>query len=622
MKPCASENPVTSLQAEAFSLRGARFLTLVVLLLVAACIAVANISSTPLTVNNVGKALQAAVVERPYGWPVPWYWRSPVVRPLPATNPIPIQWTWSRYSPAYLAADVALWLVILLVVSLCGEWLVRRYRSRLPWRPRAVTVFALLLATAITVLANLSSDIGPRQPQPHSCGWPLIWYWQTYVDILWQSFSEWHFNAAALAGNCVIWAALLTVIALGCEELVRRYQPRLRWSLRTMLAGVALVAALCAWFVNERKRVEDEDVLIAQVQPDHGMVFLEGKGPAWLDLVGAARLRRHVAGVYVRDLTRQVGEVELYKRIARFPHLRYLEVRLELIPDVEPVLAEMRQLRTLGIRCRMYKPEYQLATLAAVGKLTELERLSVEVGLAGTGDLDPLAALTNLKSLTLEIRGNIDPHGGLAVLGKLPRLEQLALTTGQISRVDLASLASLTNLKSLLIQCTPGGAAPLPALPRLEALDLSHVSLSDADLARLAACPRLKLLCLGETGVSAAGLAGLASAPSLRELAIDEDALTVEGLESLAALKNLKSLHVAHLMADHQDDDDYAEVVLDDGQNLNVPSSALDRLRRAIASLRRACPGIVIDTDYNGFEEREFRRVRELEPPQGSEPAL
>jgi hypothetical protein len=97
---------------------------------------------------------------------------------------------------------------------------------------------------------------------------------------------------------------------------------------------------------------------------------------------------------------------------------------------------------------------------------------------------------------------------------------------------------------------------------------------------------------------------------------------SVEGLESLAALKNLKSLHVSEVRAEYTDDDDFSEVVLDDGQSLGVPSRGLDRLRQAIASLRRANPGIVIDTDYSGFEEREFQQVFEIGPPVGSEPAL
>lgn len=285
------------------------------------------------------------------------------------------------------------------------------------------------------------------------------------------------------------------------------------------------------------------------------------------------------------------------------------------------MLGEMRQVRTLGVRCRTYKREDQLGMLAAVGKLAELERLYVSVSVAGRRDLDPLAGLTNLKSLMLEIHGWIEPDG-LAALGKLPRLEHLSLTTWQVSTVDLASLAGLTKLKSLRIQCTPGGLTSLPGLPRLETLDLTQAPGGDAGLGRLADCPRLKSLCLAQTGVSAVGLAGLASVESLRELAIDEDTLTAEGLESLAALKSLKRLHITRVMEEYTDDDVSCSIVLDDGQTLDVPSSSLDRLRQAIDSLRRAHPGIVIDTDYKGFEERAFQRLYELAPPPGSQPAL
>lgn len=597
---------------------------MVVMLSMAACIAVANRSSEPLTENDVGEVLQGTTIERACGWPIAWYWRSAWAPFASATNPAAIRWTLSRYSTGNLAANLAVWVAMLVVVLLCGEWLARRYSGRLQWRPSAATVCACVLATAIIVLANLSSAVGPGQPQPHSCGWPLIWYWQRFVTIFWQDFSEWHFSAAALAGNFVIWTALLTVIALTCDRLVKRYRLRPRWGLRTMLAGVALVAVVCAWFVDARKRPEEEDTVVALLKPDNGMVYLKGRGPAWLDLFGASRVRRYLVGAYVRRVPRQLSELELFKKLAGFPHLRYLDVQPYLLPEVEPVLAEMRQLRTLGIHCPvwMHNREYKLATLVAVSRLTELERLKVSVSVAGMGDLDPLARLTNLKSLALEVRDDVRAHDGLAAIGKLIQLEQLSLTTRQSTSVDLACLARLTNLKALVIQCTPGGAAPLAALPRLEALDLSYVPVADADVSRLAASARLKTLCLGHSGISAAGLAGLASVPSLTELALDEDTLTLEGLEALAALKSLKSLHVTHLREDLTDYDDLDELVLDGGESLEIRSSGLERLREAIDRLRRANPGIVIDTDFEGCEEREFRRMIDLEPPPGSEPAL
>lgn len=609
-------------RAERFSLRCLRLLTFMVVLSIAACVAVANLSSEPLTDEDVGKVLQGTSIERTCGWPITWYWRSPLVPFARATNPAAIQWTLSRYSAAPLAANIVVWLAMLAGVLFSSEWLIRRYPNRLRWRPRTATVLALLLATAIIVLANLSSDTGFGQSQSHSCGWPLIWYWQSYTGIWMQEFSEWHFSAVALAGNIVIWAALLAVIAMTCDRLAPRYRLRLRWSLRVMLAGVALVAVVCAWFADALKRAKDEDAMVALLKPDDGFVYLKGRGPAWLDFFGAGRVRRRLVGVYISDVPRQVSEVELFKKLAGFPHLRYLDVQPNLSPEAESVLAEMRQLRTLGIHGRMYHREDQLATLSAVAKLTDLEHLNVSVSVAGAGDLDPLARLTNLKSLALEIRNNVRARDGLAAIAKLTQLEQLSLTTRQSTSVDLACLAGLTNLKSLVIQCTPGGAAPLPALPQLEALGLSYVPVADADVARLAASGRLRTLCLGHSGISEAGLAGLALVPSLTELALDEDTLTVEGLEALAALKSLKSLHVTHLREASTDYDDLDELVLDDGESLEIRSSGLERLREVIDSLRRANPGIVIDTDFEGCEEREFQEMIDLEPPAGSEAAL
>jgi hypothetical protein len=397
-----------------------------------------------------------------------------------------------------------------------------------------------------------------------------------------------------------------------------------------MLAVVALMAVLCAWYAHATRRADEQDAVTAMVQPGHGSVYSEPLGAEWLDRILAKRLRRRIVGVELTDLYRPLDEVDLFKRLARLPHLRYLDIEPVLLPTVEPLLGDMRQLRTLRIYCRS-KPDPQAVTLEAVGKIAQLERLSVSIWVASERDLEQLGRLTRLKSLALEVRDEIDAREGLAALGKLPQLERLSLKVWYVHRGDLAWLAGLANLKWLTIQSTneflevagtqgpdgPEGAlVDFAALARLEALELTGVQVAAADLEPLAACPRLKSLSLSKTGVGDDGLARFAAMQSLEELAIDEPTLTVAGIESISALKKLRALHITQV-TDEDDEslDQWSSFVLDDGQELAIPASALDRLRHALEALRQRHPGFLIDTDHDGFREREFPDAFQITPP-------
>lgn len=163
-------------------------------------------------------------------------------------------------------------------------------------RPRVLTLVALVLVAASIVLSNLSCD---RRSSGHfycqSYGWPLIWH--RYVLLgFGHATIGWYYSAGRLAANLAMWLLALATTGGACEWLLRRYRPRLRWSLRTMLAAVALLAVLCAWFVNARERARLQDPLIAAMPggwtgPQAGV---ERWGPIWLDLFGADRFCRHI----------------------------------------------------------------------------------------------------------------------------------------------------------------------------------------------------------------------------------------------------------------------------------------------------------------------------------------
>jgi hypothetical protein len=235
--------------------------------------------------------------------------------------------------------------------------------------------------------------------------------------------------------------------------------------------------------------------------------------------------------------------------------------------------------------------------------------------------------MPKLKSFTLCFGDNVKPdHDWLSGLEKVTQLEQLYLQISQLRSVQLAQLGALENLKSLTLECLgeldkvesesgdaePGMLAHFPILPRLEALDLFNGCITNHDLRRLALFPRLKGLGLEGTYATDAGLAELAPLESLEELAIGENMATVRGLQSLAALKRLRAVHV------YCDPSKNSTLSSEQGHIQNVlPDDA--EVTRALKALRRSHPGIVIDADYDGFEEKF--QLRGGEPRWGPEQA-
>ncbi len=683
----------------AFSRCRPRFVTFIVLLIVAAPVVVANLNrdEVPPPVPQVSPAPNPS-----YGWPLIWYECEFTPASTGGAWPARMDLRLVQWSGPRLAGNVAVWCLMLAVAGVACEWLFRRHERRFSYRPRLATLIVLMVVAAPIVLANLSEDLSEeltlgmmggefRNPL---YGWPLIWRWRNcVVGYGSMTLLDWNFSPAGLAGNLATWLVMLAAAGVACEWLLRRYRPRLRWSLRTMLAAVAPLALLCAWCAALRERANVQDPIIAEYgDPWQNALFLDRWGPKWLDLVGADRFRRRVVGVNLTALRHDPIDEELLKRWGRLPYLSNLVVRAsDLTPDTAAVLGEMWQLRMLRIEFSNADDATAHACLASVGKLTRLERLCLdECEVLGSEDLRCLRGLTNLKSLTLGHDDDVEStHEWLAALGELIQLERLYLRGWNLSGDELACLTVLTNLKSLTLErcgdrdevkthewlaalgrltqlerlcltgfcfrsdglaclaglgnlralgfkdyCWPDSSsdedcmeeeaagteedgeitdelenmdkphlfAHLPALPRLETIDLEYSAVGDGDLARLAVVPRLKSLNLTGTSVTAAGLAELARLECLEELAIDNIIASAAGLESLRAQAHLKALHIDS----EETNENYSEneLPLDRDGQMFVREGEDDRCRQALEALRQSNPGIVIDSDTDVFNER------------------
>lgn len=614
---------VVNAQAEDFSPRRARILTILVLLGVTAWIALANLSTELVTYDFLSEAMSAErPLERAYGWPFAWYWRAYTYSP---SAPPPALWgrpfadflqnlraPWnprepvSRYSTLRLVANLAMWLALFAAVWACCMRLLGRCRLRFRGWPRPTTLLLVILVSVLFLLSNLSCDAFPERRLgaygQFSYGWPWLWYRHFNFATMTALLRVSDYSAAALAGNVAVWLATLAASATGWQWLLRRYQPRLRWRLRTMLAAITLVAALCAWYVTAQDRARQQGAVLASIGGDDN-VYSERFGPKWLDFFGADPLRRRIVAAVVHP--GQMND-DVFKQLARLHSLRLLDITphlyqqpFEFTPSMAASLGEMRQLRALNVSTVDFGFDHPRAAtrecLAAIGKLTQLKRLRLQIWEESNDDLKHLAGLTNLKMLTLEIF----PH---TPFGNLKEAE------GEEESRTLARL---------------------PVLPKLEMLDLQEEEIGDEDLGRLASFPRLKSLNLSVTYISEAGLEKLAAVESLEEIAIDEIIATAAGFKALANIKRLKTVHISTSEGFDESDEEklmrraelfepdpaaneeptLVKLALDNGGQLAVLSFEADGLRRAIEALRQTHPGIVIDTAYG-----EFAKKIDLEP--------
>lgn len=587
-----------SLESGEFSLRRARFLTLLVLVIVGIGIALANLSSQPVTIDVINDTIfKGKPAERVFGWPLIWCRQSRG----PASAP---RWPVSRYSASRLCANLSIWLAMLVAASAVCEWLLRLYRPRLRWRPRLTTLIVLTIVSALTVLANLSYDAspGPTNWEEFLYGWPLIWYRR----INWSSipsafYEEWDYSAAALGGNLVVWLLILVVTALSWERLMRRYRPPFRFSLRVMLLVVLLTGAFCAFWIKARNRSAGQEAVVRWLHPNDeqsagewfdadDLIYVERRRPKWLDVVGAEPFCRYIVGIRVNvstldDDPKENGES--FKRLAHLSSLRFLDIEpdchpraaREFTPDMAAILGEMRQLEMLNLECRSgFRKSASKAAheyLAAIGKLVRLERLRLGIWTDSSPDLSELCSLTNLRTLALNVH-----------------------TFNY--RSDESDQERAADGRAAVL-------GHLPMLPRLEGLDVHDTPVGDEDLGRLAGFARLKWIDLCGTSVTDAGLAKLAPLASLEELAIDERIATAVGFDSLARFRHLAKLHIA---TSQDRAHDSAPLELDDGGALAAPAAEVDGIRRALRTLRQQHEGIAIDAKYDEFHTRG-----DLEPP-------
>lgn len=488
------------------------------------------------------------------------------------------------------------------------------------YRPRMLTVLLVATIAALLALANLSDEfcgrVSPRlmpgkvefsfdarqTPRDEvlgmddlwnlSYGWPLRWRQYVLAFGYGQMAAGPFSNIARLAADVAMWLVMLAVPAAACEWLLRRYRPRFRWSLRTMLIAVGLVAVCCAWFVHARRRTNIEDALAAAIQGQHGRVWFDRWGPTWLELVGVDHLCRRIIGADLGSSRLANPEAEqLLMRLARLPNLQHLFFKAgQLTPMMADALGEMHELRRLNV-----------GVGAAPGLAAALTRAMLEK--------------RGLRALSIDLHDwpnrsdKRTSHELLAEIRKLTQLEALHLASMDIAGESLAPLADLTNLRVIGLDdvniVDASGpisslASTLSALRRLEVAAFRDSNIGDRDLRQIDHLPNLKSLIVVETGATSAGLAAFQSLESLEVLTVNGELLSAAALESLRAAKRLRAMHIGDFHGPYN-----PGVPLKHDQLSSVPASERDACLQALEALRQLHHELVIDHYTSGVEWAE-----------------
>jgi hypothetical protein len=244
-------------------------------------------------------------------------------------------------------------------------------------------------------------------------------------------------------------------------------RPRRRWlrfSLRTLLVVVTLVAVAVAYWVNGAQRQRRAVAAIQAVGGEVGYDYtdvtkpaVDGKlpGPDWLCALLGVDYFDDVTYVVVPQ---SAGD-ETVTLLSGLTHLEILHLSETQITD---------------------------ASMAHLAGLTHLEVLHLNGTRVTNAGLVHLRGLRRLWVLSLDNTGVDD--AGLSHLGDLPELFELDLTGTKVTDAGLPHVSRLTTVVSLRLdgtQVSDAGLDHLQDLTSLQMLTLYNTQVTDAGCARL-----------------------------------------------------------------------------------------------------------------------------------------
>ena len=184
----------------------------------------------------------------------------------------------------------------------------------------------------------------------------------------------------------------------------------------------------------------------------------------------------------------------------------------------------------------------QVIDLEPLAKLSNLTQLTLDLSGSQVSNLESLAKLSNLTQLTLDL--SFTPVSNLEPLTKLSNLTQLTLNLTNSKVRNLEPLAKLSNRTQLTLDLSYDEVSlePLAKLSNLTQLRLDLGASEDINLEPLAKLSNLTLLTLDFSTNKVSNLEPLAKLSNLTHLTLDLNGSQVSNLEPLAKLSNLTLL--------------------------------------------------------------------------------
>ncbi|HVX13757.1 MAG TPA: hypothetical protein VHC22_21425 [Pirellulales bacterium] len=485
-----------------------RVTTVIVLLVVALPIVLSNLSFEVSPPSSHYWGERGAVAKASFGWPLIWNWYF--------VAPYDDLYGW-EFSALHLAGNLVFWLGVLAGIASLWEWIMRRFRPQLSFSLRtmmaAIVLLSLLCAwgAAVWQRANEQDAIAASAfsiSNVRVARWGPRWLGLVVPDRYRRCVID--------LSVCVDGRGDVTddeetddFDEIDAEDAEREQQELLQRLAR--LSALRTLSVDCGLLTPALT-----DALANLQQLRTLTVSWHDRSGAGIDVSWIGRLAK------LENLWLTGVDSNQLSCLTRLTHLKSLRLDLSDCKDDEPEMEKR---------------------LAIVGKLTGLSRLYVD-GAPGT-QIVYLRGLTNLKSLTLDFDQFLGDDERVrecfAALGKLSQLEQLSLSGG------VSNLGARQGLRvhAPNLQC-------LRELIHLESLRI-EISCDQSEqqecLVAIGSLTQLKRLWI-EGDLVSGGLGELARLESLEELTSHNGMATTSALRSLLAFKRLRAIHIAGLDMD------------------------------------------------------------------------
>ena len=222
----------------------------------------------------------------------------------------------------------------------------------------------------------------------------------------------------------------------------------------------------------------------------------------------AKQATQELEGRRLREDSLTVDDLELLSQLteATTLTLNCLGVTDEHLKQVE----DLRPLQALDLSCN---PDITEMGMSSVGKLTELQFLSLDEVSIGDAGFAKLRELRQLTCLRCDQTGLTDQSSEW--IGSLSELIALSANDNELTNIGVQHLGGLTKIERLSLSgtnVTDESSAILARLTSLTGLALDSTALTDASINSLARLTKLKFLSICDTNITDTGFGRLAEA--------------------------------------------------------------------------------------------------------------